>query len=76
MILSEKETTPFQIRFAIISLKMGKSEGPNAFSAIFYKKLIDTITAHFATLFKEVKESGTLPIEILNAHIVTVLKAR
>lgn len=51
MILSEKEITPFQIRFAIISLKMGKREGPNAFSAIFYKQLIDTITTQFSTLF-------------------------
>ncbi|CAH2312373.1 Hypothetical predicted protein, partial [Pelobates cultripes] len=63
-----------EIRRAILSLPKHKAPGPDRLSNYYYHKLETLLTPHLTKLFNTIKMSGTLPTEMLEAHVVTLPK--
>ncbi|CAH2296220.1 Hypothetical predicted protein [Pelobates cultripes] len=69
--------TPFteeELRDAINALPKHKSPSPDGLSNYYYIKFAKQLTPHLLQLINTIKQSGTMPREMLEAFIVTLPK--
>ncbi|KAM9308276.1 glutamate decarboxylase 1-like [Gastrophryne carolinensis] len=70
----DADITVQEVKQAITSLKPNKRPGPDGYTAIFYKKLIDVVAPHLTTMYNSIKVGNRFDPESLSAAIVMIPK--
>lgn len=70
----DRDIQESEVKQGIKELKVGKWPGPNSFTALYYRKLVDILAPPLTAMYNLVKNGQSFPPDPLTANIVMLPK--